>query len=76
MWEQGVKSDLKACRLTQFKVNQMREIMYLARSTQLAVYAMLEIRDIVYAFPRAPFVAASQEEKDKIKQALKDLKVL
>ena len=76
MWEEGMSSDLKACRLTQFKVNRMREIMYLARSTQLAVYAMLELRDIVSAFPRSPFVPAGQEEKDKIKQALLDLGVL
>jgi dihydrodipicolinate synthase/N-acetylneuraminate lyase len=58
------------------KVNRMRDIMYLARSTQLAVYAMLEIRDIVSAFPRSPFIPAKQEEKDKIERALIELEVL
>jgi len=76
MWEEGMKSDLTACRETQFKVNRMRDIMYLARSTQLAVYAMLEIRGILATFPRSPFVPARQEEKGKIKKALVELEVL
>lgn len=29
--------DIKACRKTQFEVNEMRDIMYLARSTQVAI---------------------------------------
>lgn len=58
---------------TQFEVNRLRDIMYLARSTQLAIYAIAEIRDIVKACPRAPFVAASQEEKDKIRAALREM---
>jgi dihydrodipicolinate synthase/N-acetylneuraminate lyase len=76
MWEEGVKSDFEACRQTQFKVNRMRDIMYLARSTQLAVYAMLEIRGIITAFPRSPFVPAGEQEKLKIGQALTELEVL
>ena len=58
---------------TQFEVNRLRDIMYLARSTQLAVYALAEIRGIVKACPRAPFVAATEEEKAKIRGALVEM---
>ena len=50
--------------------------MYLARSTQLAIYAMLELRGIVKCYPRRPFVPATQEEKEKIKIRLKELGLL
>ena len=76
MWQEGMNGDLDACRKTQFQVNQMRDIMYLASSTQLAVYAMLEIRNVINAFPRSPFMPASQEEKDKLRDALIQLGVL
>jgi dihydrodipicolinate synthase/N-acetylneuraminate lyase len=57
-------------------VNRLREVMYLARSTQLAVYAMLEIRGILNAYPRSPFVPATDEEKLRIRIALEKLNVL
>ena len=60
------------CRTTQFQVNKMRDIMYLAKSTQLAIYAMLEIRGIVTCYPRKPFVPASEQEKENIRAALKE----
>jgi dihydrodipicolinate synthase/N-acetylneuraminate lyase len=76
MWQEGMKGDLDACRKTQFKVNQMRDIMYLASSTQLAVYAMLEIRNVINAYPRSPFMPASRTEKGNIRDALIQLGVL
>ena len=76
MFEEGMRNDIEACRETQFKVNKMRDVMYLARSTQLAIYAMLEIRGIVKAYPRSPFVPATQEEKTAIKEALNDMGML
>lgn len=72
MYDEGIAGDIKACRETQFKVNKMRDIMYLAKSTQLAIYAMLEIRGIVTCYPRKPFIPASHEEKKKIENALKE----
>lgn len=75
MWREGMNDDFKACRKTQFEVNRLREVMYLARSTQLAVYAMLEIRGIVTAYPRSPFVPATVEEKENITKALDRLGV-
>jgi dihydrodipicolinate synthase/N-acetylneuraminate lyase len=50
--------------------------MYLAKSTQLAVYAMAELRGIITAYPRSPFVPASEQDKAAIRDALTALGVL
>lgn len=76
MWREGMNNDTAACRETQFRVNALRDVMYLARSTQLAVYAMLDIRNVICAYPRAPFIPASPEEKEAIRFALQQLEVL
>jgi dihydrodipicolinate synthase/N-acetylneuraminate lyase len=76
MYEEGMRNDYEACRKTQFEVNAMRDIMYLAPSTQMAIYAMLEIRGILKSYPRAPFVPATDEQKSKIKNALKEMHAL
>ena len=73
MYQEGMKNDFESCRKTQFIVNELRDIMYLAKSTQLAVYAMLEIRGIVKTYPRSPFVPASVDEKEAIKERLSEL---
>lgn len=76
MYEEGMRNDMGQCRETQFKVNNLRDIMYLAKSTQLAIYAMLEIRGIINAYPRSPFVPASEQEKKEIKKQLIGLGVI
>lgn len=73
MHREGMAGDFDACRNTQFEVNKLRDVMYLAGSTQIAVYAMLEIRGIVKTFPRSPFLPAGETEKAKIAAALKTL---
>jgi len=73
MYDEGAAGDYEKCRQTQFDVNAMRDIMYLAKSTQLAIYAMLEVRGLMKIFPRAPFIGATQEQKDAIKKALLEL---
>jgi len=73
MWQQSMAGDHAASLKTQFKINKIRDIMYLARSTQLAIYAIAEIRGIIKAYPRPPFLAASKEEKKSIERALKEL---
>lgn len=70
MYHEGMANDYETCRNTQFLVNEIRDIMYLAKSTQLAVYAMLDIRGILTAYPRKPFIPATKEEKEKIRKAL------
>lgn len=76
MWQEGMEKRFDDCLKTQFVVNEMRDIMYLAKSTQLAIYAMLEIRGVLKCYPRSPFIAASEEEKDKIRKRLKELKFI
>lgn len=73
---QGMAGDWEACRRSQFRILELREVMYLARSTQLAVYAMLELRGIVTSFPRRPFLPASQSEKESIARRLRELGLL
>jgi len=76
MYKEGINNDFEACRKTQFVVNELRDIMYLAKSTQLAIYAMLEIRGIIKAYPRSPFVPAEENEKEEIKKCLNELGVV
>jgi dihydrodipicolinate synthase/N-acetylneuraminate lyase len=70
MYREGMAGDYEACRQTQFEVNKMRDIMYLAKSTQLAIYAMLEVRGILKSYPRAPFIPATDVEKQAIREEL------
>lgn len=72
----AMAGDWEASRTYQFMLNELREVMYLARNTQLAVYAMLEIRGIITAYPRAPFLPASETEKRSIREALDRLDVI
>lgn len=76
MYLEGMAGDYEGCRQTQFEVNKLRDIMYLAKSTQLAIYAMLEIRGVIKAYPRAPFIPATSDEKKAIKEELNKLKIL
>jgi dihydrodipicolinate synthase/N-acetylneuraminate lyase len=76
MYREGMAGDYEACRQTQFEVNKMRDIMYLAKSTQLAIYAMLEVRGILKCYPRAPFIPATEVEKKAIREELVKMSVL
>lgn len=76
MYREGMNREYDKLRETQFKVNEIRDIMYLAKSTQMAIYAMLEIRGILKAYPRSPFLPATQEERGAIKARLEELKVI
>ena len=73
MWVEGMEGKYEECRKTQFMINEVRDIMYIAKSTQLAIYAMLEIRGILKCYPRSPFISATEEEKEQIKKRLSDL---
>ncbi|MDY4611395.1 MAG: dihydrodipicolinate synthase family protein [Sphaerochaetaceae bacterium] len=70
MYNQSCRGDWEACRATQFKINKLRDVMYLAKSTQLAIYAMLEIRGIAHCYPRKPFNPATPVELDNIRKKL------
>jgi len=73
---EGMRNDFENGRTTQFLVNRIRELMYLAGSTQQAVYAMLSIRGIVQCSPRSPFLAAGEDAMHKLKHSLDELDVL
>ncbi len=76
LFEEGMQGHFRKCRQTQFKVNRMREIMYIASSTQLSIYAMLDIRGVIKAYPRSPFVPATEEEEKGIREALEELEMI
>jgi dihydrodipicolinate synthase/N-acetylneuraminate lyase len=65
MYQEGMAGDYEAYKNMQFEVNQMWDIMYLVKSKELAIYAMLEIRGIVTCYPRASFIPATEGEKQK-----------
>jgi len=46
----------------QWQVNALRDVMYLAKSTVVAVYALLKIRGVCEAYPREPFIPLSDKE--------------
>jgi len=76
MWEEGMINDFDNCRRTQFLINEIRKLMYLAHSTQQAVYCMASLRGIIDAFPRAPFLPATEDEKNALRTALNKLGVM
>lgn len=76
MWTEGMEGRYEDCLKTQFEVNELRDIMYIAKSTQLAIYAMLEIRGVLKCYPRSPFIPASEEEKTHIRSRLQALNLI
>lgn len=76
MFEESQRGDYEACCKTQFKINELRQVMYLARSTQLAIYAMLELRGVVTCFPKKPFTRAGEAEMKQMEARLKELGML
>lgn len=76
MYEESVRGDYESCRATQFKINELRDVMYLAKSTQLAIYAMLEIRGVISCCPRKPFTGAGQEELLRMREKLIEMNMI
>lgn len=76
MYDESQRGDYEACKETQFKINELRDVMYLAKSTQLAIYAMLEIRGVITSYPKKPFTKASDEEMAKMKEKLIEMGML
>lgn len=76
MYEESQRKDYEACRETQFRINELREVMYLAKSTQLAIYAMLEIRGVISSYPKKPFTKAAEEDLRKMKDKLIEMRMI
>lgn len=76
MWTRSMNGDAEGALDMQHKINRIREIMYMTRSTQLAIYAIAELLGIMKAYPRAPFVPATETEKANITCGLHELGLL
>jgi dihydrodipicolinate synthase/N-acetylneuraminate lyase len=76
LFESGFENRFIEGREIQSKVNDIRDIMYLAKSTIVAVYAMLELRGICKVYPRAPFLPLPEKEKELLRKELENLEVL
>ena len=76
MFDASMDGEQAKARELQFMINKLRDIMYLAGSTQLAINAIAEISGIMAAHPRRPFLPPSAGEKEAIKDALKGLGVI
>jgi dihydrodipicolinate synthase/N-acetylneuraminate lyase len=62
--------EMDRARVLQTRVNELRDIMYLAKSTVVAVYAMLKIRGVCEAYPREPFIPLGDREVTAMREAL------
>jgi|LSQX01.2.fsa_nt_gb dihydrodipicolinate synthase/N-acetylneuraminate lyase len=76
LFEAAMSGDLQRARKAQADVNKLRDIMYLAKSTVVAVYSFLKIRDVCEAFPREPFLPLEDEELALLETELHKLGVL
>ena len=70
LYEAATKLEMERARMLQMRVNELRDIMYLAKSTVVAVYALLKIRGVCDAYPREPFIAISEKETAAMRQQL------
>jgi dihydrodipicolinate synthase/N-acetylneuraminate lyase len=62
--------EMARAQALQARVNELRDIMYLAKSTVVAVYALLKIRGVCEAYPREPFVALGDREVAEMREQL------
>jgi dihydrodipicolinate synthase/N-acetylneuraminate lyase len=73
LFQAATKFDMERSRALQARVNELRDIMYLAKSTVVAVYALLKIRKVCEAYPREPFIPLADAEiavlRDQLVQA-------
>jgi dihydrodipicolinate synthase/N-acetylneuraminate lyase len=70
LYEAATTLEMARARMLQMRVNELRDIMYLAKSTVVAVYALLKIRGVCEAYPREPFIALSETETAAMRQQL------
>ena len=62
LYDAATKFEIARAQTLQTRVNELRDIMYLAKSTVVAVYELLKIRGVCEAYPREPFVALGDRE--------------
>jgi dihydrodipicolinate synthase/N-acetylneuraminate lyase len=70
LYDAATKFEIARAQALQTRVNDLRDIMYLAKSTVVAVYALLKIRGVCEAYPREPFVALGDREVAEMREQL------
>ncbi len=70
LYEAASRLQHERARELQRQVNELRDIMYMAKSTVVAVYALLQIRGVCDAYPREPFIPLSPVEIAVMRDAL------
>lgn len=70
LYQAATQFELDRARTLQARVNELRDIIYLARSTVVAVYAMLKIRGVCEAYPREPFIPLGDREVATMREEL------
>jgi dihydrodipicolinate synthase/N-acetylneuraminate lyase len=70
LYKAATKFEMERARALQAQVNELRDIMYLAKSTVVAVYALLKIRGVCEAYPREPFIPLPDAEVAHMKAEL------
>ena len=70
MYDAAMRGEWDLARTLQSQVNDLRDIMYLAKSTVVAVYALLQIRGVCEAFPREPFIPLPAAEIEAMRAKL------
>jgi len=70
LYDAATKFEIPRAQALQTRVNELRDIMYLAKSTVVAVYALLKIRGVCDAYPREPFVALGDREVAEMRDQL------
>ena len=70
LYEAATKFEMDRARTLQAQVDELRDIMYVAKSTVVAVYAMLKIRGVCEAYPREPFIPLGDREVATMREAL------
>lgn len=76
LYDAAMSGDLERGRKAQAEVNRLRDIMYLAKSTVVAVYSFLNIRNVCEAYPREPFHPLTDKELSMLKAELERLGAL
>ncbi len=76
LFEAVVQNRIDEARDIQIKVNRIRDIMYMAKSTVVAVYTMLALRGICEVYPREPLLPLSEEDTRRIKIELEKIDML
>lgn len=76
LYEAALNGNVKEARKAQSRVNALRDIMHLAKSTVVAAYSFLKIRNVCEAYPREPLLPLCDAELARMTSELRKLGVL